>query len=58
MSALQGALDSGGTLLRPEPGLARGRWEAPTWLFYALLAAAVVVGLVWATTALRGRRTG
>lgn len=23
---------------RPEPGLARGRWEAPAWAFWAILA--------------------
>jgi hypothetical protein len=23
---------------RPEPGLARGRWEAPSWFFWAALA--------------------
>jgi hypothetical protein len=27
---------------RPDPGLARGRWEAPAWLFWALLGAIVV----------------
>lgn len=27
---------------RPEPGLARGQWEAPAWLFWALLAAIVL----------------
>jgi hypothetical protein len=24
------------TVCRPEPGLARGLWEAPAWAFYAL----------------------
>jgi hypothetical protein len=26
------------TVTRPEPGLARGRWEAPAWVFWAMLA--------------------
>lgn len=28
---------------RPDPGLGRGLWEAPPWLFLAALAAAVVL---------------
>src|SRR5438874_8122841 len=27
---------------RPDPGLARGKWEAPPWLFWVLLAAIVL----------------
>jgi hypothetical protein len=46
------------TVERPEPGLARGRWEAPAWLFYAVLIAAVVGGLTWALASLRSRRKG
>lgn len=26
------------TVTRPEPGLARGRWEAPAWAFWVALA--------------------
>ena len=46
------------TVERPEPGLARGRWEAPAWMFYAILLAAVVGGLAWALASLRSRRKG
>jgi hypothetical protein len=48
----------GETVQRPEPGLARGLWEAPSWLFYGVLVAAVVGGLTWALSALRSRRKG
>jgi hypothetical protein len=41
---------------RPEPGLARGRWEAPAWVFYAALAAAAAFGLAWLAVAIRARR--
>lgn len=27
---------------RPEPGLARGRWEAPAWIFWVMLAVVVL----------------
>lgn len=27
---------------RPEPGLARGRWEAPAWAFWVMLAVVVL----------------
>lgn len=30
------------TVTRPEPGLARGKWEAPAWAFWAGLAVAIV----------------
>jgi hypothetical protein len=43
---------------RPEPGLARGRWEAPTWFFYAVAVAAIVAGVAWVATSLRARRKG
>jgi hypothetical protein len=43
------------TVQRPEPGLARGRWEAPAWVFYAVAVAAVLGGLAWAVSALRMR---
>jgi hypothetical protein len=42
-------------VVRPEPGLARGVWEAPPWVFVALLAAAAVAALAWAATALLKR---
>jgi hypothetical protein len=30
---------------RPDPGIARGKWEAPAWMFWAILAI-VIVGAV------------
>jgi hypothetical protein len=27
---------------RPDPGIARGKWEAPVWVFWVLLAAVVL----------------
>jgi hypothetical protein len=30
------------TVTRPEPGLARGKWEAPAWAFWLLLAVLIV----------------
>lgn len=34
------------TVSRPEPGLARGKWEAPAWAFWVALAVIVAgVGL-------------
>jgi hypothetical protein len=44
------------TVERPEPGLARGRWEAPGWFFYAVAVAAILGGLTWIAAALRARR--
>ncbi|HTB73758.1 MAG TPA: hypothetical protein VK762_10970 [Polyangiaceae bacterium] len=44
------------TVQRPTPGLARGHWEAPPWVFYAVIAAAVLGGLTWGLTALRARQ--
>jgi hypothetical protein len=46
------------TVQRPSPGLARGRWEAPPWVFYAVLVAAVVGGLTWGVVGIRSRRRG
>jgi hypothetical protein len=43
------------TVERPEPGLARGHWEAPAWFFYAVLAATVLGSIAWAFAA-RARR--
>ena len=48
----------GETVERPEPGLARGRWEAPGWFFYAVAVAALVSAVAWIATALRARRRG
>jgi hypothetical protein len=44
------------TVERPEPGLARGRFEAPAWFFYAVLAAAILGMVAWAVTARVRRR--
>jgi hypothetical protein len=30
------------TVTRPDPGLARGKWEAPAWVFWAALAVVVI----------------
>lgn len=30
------------TVTRPDPGLARGKWEAPTWAFWVALAVLVL----------------
>jgi hypothetical protein len=32
---------------RPDPGLARGKWEAPSWAFLAVAAFAVVITLLY-----------
>ncbi len=33
---------------RPEPGLARGVWEAPRWAFFVAIAAIVVLAALYA----------
>lgn len=33
------------TVTRPDPGLARGRWEAPRAAFYGAIALVVVIGV-------------
>ncbi len=33
---------------RPEPGLARGVWEAPRWAFFVAIAAIVVLAAAYA----------
>jgi hypothetical protein len=43
------------TVERPEPGLARGRWEGPAWMFYVVAAVAILGGLSWAVVAWRAR---
>jgi hypothetical protein len=30
------------TVTRPDPGLARGKWEAPAWAFWVALAVVLV----------------
>jgi hypothetical protein len=57
-AAAQAAPAPGEVVERPEPGLARGRWEGPTWFFYAVAVAAIVAGVAWVATALRARRKG
>jgi hypothetical protein len=41
---------------RPDPGLARGRWESPAWVFWVVVALAVAGGLAWAGVALWRRK--
>jgi hypothetical protein len=36
------------TVRRPEPGLARGVWEAPRWAFFAAMGAVLVFAIVYA----------
>ena len=43
------------TVERPEPGLARGRWEGPAWVFYVVAAVAILGGLSWGILAWRAR---
>jgi hypothetical protein len=43
---------------RPDPGLSRGRWEAPRWAFALIAALTVIGGLVWLAITLRARRSG
>ena len=35
---------------RPDPGLARGKWEAPSWVFLAVAVAAVVITVLYVLT--------
>ena len=46
------------TVVRPDPGLASGRWEAPRWAFALVAALTVLGGLVWLAVTLRARRMG
>jgi hypothetical protein len=41
---------------RPDPGLARGRWESPAWAFWVVLAIAVAGGLAWLAVVVRRRK--
>ncbi len=36
------------TVTRPEPGLARGVWEAPPWAFWTALAVVLVAATAYA----------
>ncbi|HZU84448.1 MAG TPA: hypothetical protein VE987_16075 [Polyangiaceae bacterium] len=42
---------------RPEPGLARGRWEAPPWVFFAMIALMLLAVVAYGAAAIRGRRS-
>lgn len=33
---------------RPDPGLARGRWEAPAWAFWVALAIVLIASTLYA----------
>jgi hypothetical protein len=46
------------TDVRPETGIARGRWEAPPWAFALTIAATILGGIAWLAIALRTRRSG
>ena len=35
------------TVTRPDPGLARGKWEAPVWAFYVALAAVIIAAAAY-----------
>lgn len=56
MQPLQAPPASSESIVRPPPGLARGRWEAPGWAFTLLAAAALLGGLAWVALALRTRK--
>lgn len=46
-------------MTRPEPGIARGKWEAPSWAFWTILALVVVgsaVYLLFRLGVLRGKK--
>lgn len=40
---------------RPEPGLAKGRWEAPSWVFWSIALVTIALGAGWAAKALQAR---
>ena len=44
------------TVERPDPGLARGRWEAPAWSFYVVAVAALLGGVAWLAFVWRARK--
>lgn len=39
------ATATGESVTRPEPGIARGVWEAPAWVFWVMLAVIVLGGI-------------
>jgi hypothetical protein len=41
----------------PPYSLARGRWEAPSWAFWAVAVAALLGSVAWLALAIRTRRT-
>jgi hypothetical protein len=45
---MQPGPQAGEIVHRPDPGLARGKWEAPSWAFLAVAAVAVVLTLLYA----------
>ena len=47
---------TGESIQRPDPGIARGRWEAPAWGFWVVAVAAMLGGLAWLALAIRTRR--
>ncbi len=36
------------TVSRPDPGLARGKWEAPAWAFWGALALVLIAASLYA----------
>lgn len=45
---MQSAPGSGSEVLRPAPGIARGVWEAPRWVFVVALVLVALIALGWA----------
>jgi hypothetical protein len=35
------------TVTRPDPGLARGKWEAPGWVLWTILAVATITVVLY-----------
>ena len=46
-SALPPAPTATEIVTRPDPGLARGKWEAPPWVFWAMLGVILVGSLAY-----------
>ena len=46
------------TVTRPDPGLARGKWEAPAWMFWVVLAVATVAAAAYVLRRLGVLRLG
>jgi uncharacterized protein involved in exopolysaccharide biosynthesis len=47
MHGVQSASTGGERAERPDPGLARGLWEAPRWAFVVVLALVALVAVAW-----------